>query len=1209
MRKALLCVCLLELILVGLLRAQANRATITGTVTDSSGAAMPGVQVAAKNLGTSVFDSSVTNEDGIYTIPNLVPARYSLAFKKDGFKPVDFPSITLESTQVAQINVALQLGSVGESITVTADAPVLDRESVAIGTNMRGDVVTDLPLSIYGGGRFVENFAVAITPGYSPISSPYGAVVNGGQWFTKDYTIDGTSGTSSIRGDSMESGPSMEAVQEVQAQTSGIDSASAITSGGVMSFTLKSGTNKFHGSAFGYGHNEFLDANTWQNDFDGTPKAKARAWDYGGSVGGPIFKDKLFFFGTFERYTQNDFTLGSNFSGFVPTSQMLSGDFSALLGSNLCKDSGGSTGNCGQSNGSGGTFANPINVKNNAGQTVPLQANMIFDPTTCDAKGANCEQFAGNRIDPTRFSSVATKINAIFQKFYAPERSDLTSNNRITQSNSPSQTPNQAVVKLDYDLTGRDKLAGSWVYNNRPRTLVDGGGIWEQGSTDGGPLSAARIQRVKSYQYRLSESHSFRPNVLNVFNETYNWYGQTDTPASSGTNWNSQLGFGETGADNFPIISFGDAINGQGVTFIGNSSQGSSSGATYITSDTVTWMTGRHNFSVGGDVRAFQANSHTGSGAINFSFVPNTTDGGFTGLAGSGFASYLLGDVIKAGQSTAFDLYGRRKTMTLFAQDSYKLNPKLTITAGVRWQYAGRYHEKYGHWANYDLGQIDPKFGYPGKLVFANGGGDSFETKEYWDGFAPQVGLAYAFRPKLVLRGSFGLTLLPTSGPYFNGIPNGFAPGFKGTNIVNNPFDWDSGYPGVFVPGNKNADFSSVGLLTYVDAHALMPAFTDTMNFGVQYELTPNMRVEVAYVGNRGHHLPDTALAWNEPTASTFLNVVNANPGLVPYGDFSSWQSCAKRGDPTAYVGITCPYDNFFGPMLAALAPSPQLANLSTQNFFYWLNYVGLPIGQTSYNSVVVEVVKRTGHGLTMDMSYTYSRQRGDTFSAQQEYNGAYTGVQDFGNLSAAANSLTGYDLTHIVKGYITYELPFGRGRRWLADSRGFVNGVIGGWQISGLLLYTSGQPFRVGVNEPFYPIWGNFYPNFHPNAGGPADPHAFQGGANAPILHYFGSGVATSPINNGVVGFGTGQAYSSALRCPGSANENASALKYFSMGADGRYQLSLRVEFYNLFNRHSYSILGCGGTPTSIGDSNFARVTGVNSSPRTGQFAARFTF
>lgn len=411
-----------------------------------------------------------------------------------------------------------------------------------------------------------------------------------------------------------------------------------------------------------------------------------------------------------------------------------------------------------------------------------------------------------------------------------------------------------------------------------------------------------------------------------------------------------------------------------------------------------------------------------------------------------------------------------------------------------------------------------------------------------------------------------------------------------------------------------------MGLLTNVDPHALMPAFSDAMNFGVQYELTPNMRVEVAYVGNRGHHLPDTALAWNEPSASTFLNVVNANPGLVPYGDFSSWNfagGCTKGQPipnnfgfgPGTFVGITCPYTGFSSSALAALAPSPQLAALSTNNFYYWLNYVGLPIGQTSYNSLVVDVVKRTGRGLTMDMSYTYSRQRGDTFSAQQEYNGAYTGVQDFGHLSAAANSLTGYDLTHIVKGYVTYELPFGKGRRWLSSSRGFVNGLVGGWQLSGLLLYTSGQPFRIGVNQPFYPIWGNFYPNFSPNPKSPADPHQFQGGSGAPILHYFDSSVASSPINNGVVAFGTGQAYSTDLRCPGTANENASALKYFSMGQDGRYQLSLRVEFYNLFNRHTYSILGCGGTGTTIGDANFAQVTGVNSSPRTGQFAVRFTF
>src|SRR5580658_1953009 len=171
---------------------------------------------------------------------------------------------------------------------------------------MKADVVNDLSLNINDGGRFIELFAVAITPGYSVLSSPYGAVVNGAQWFSKDYTIDGTSGTSNIRGDSMDGGPSMEAVEEVQAETSGLDAQSSITGGGVMAFNLKSGTNTLHGSTFLYGHNELLDANTWTNDLQGDRKPKERAWDYGFSLGGPIHKDKTFFFGTFERFQSED---------------------------------------------------------------------------------------------------------------------------------------------------------------------------------------------------------------------------------------------------------------------------------------------------------------------------------------------------------------------------------------------------------------------------------------------------------------------------------------------------------------------------------------------------------------------------------------------------------------------------------------------------------------------------------------------------------------------------------------------------------------------------------------------------------------------------------------------------------------------------------------------------------------------------------------
>jgi Carboxypeptidase regulatory-like domain/TonB dependent receptor len=1206
MRKAIFCGCLLQLIFLGMLQAQTNRATITGTVTDSSGAPMSGVEVIAKNLGTNVSTSSVTNEDGIYSIPNLFPGTYSVEFQKDAFKSLKYPSMTLDSTQIAQVNAALQAGGVSETVTVTADAPVLDRENATIGTNMKGDVVTDLPMSIYNGGRFVENFAVAITPGYSPISSPYNAVINGSQYYTKDYTVDGTSATASIAGDSIETGPSMEAVEELQAQTSGLDSASAITSGGVMSFNLKSGTNKFHGSAFGYGHNELLDANTWTNDNQGLPKAKARAWDYGGSLGGPIFKNKTFFFGTFERYTQTDFTLGG-FSSFVPTSAYLSGDFSAVLGPNICSDPTGNAGICGQSNGSGATFANTITVKNDAGQTVPVQAGMIFDPKTGN-------QFTGNVIPTSAFSSVAQKIVALYKSDYAPGGSGATApNNRLPLNNSPAQTPNQAVIKIDHTLTDKDHLSGSWIYDHRPRTLEDSGGVWQAGTTDGGPFSAARVQLVRSDGWRVSESHTFSPTLVNVFNETYNWYWNGNEPAVAGTNWAQTLGFGNTGANNFPIISFGsvpNAVAAQGVTFIGNKTQGYFTGANIITGDTVTWTKGKHALTFGGEFRAYQVNSHLGSGALNFNFNNNATgqpNASFGPFVGYGFASFLLGEANNASQSTAFDLYGRRKALALFAQDNYKVTPKLTLNYGLRWQYVYRYHEKYGHWANFDLNAIDPTLGIPGALEFANGGGDSFERKEYWNDFGPQIGFAYSPWKKWVFRGSFGLVYLPAPEPYFNGVPNGFAPGFQGINQANTSFNWDAGYPGVFQPGSKNVSAANLFPLVSVDPHALLGGFSQAFNIGAQYELTPNMRLEVAYVGNRGHHLPDTALAWNEPSASTFLNVVNKNPGINAFNDY-----VCSPADAAKY-GVPFPYTGFCAPALAAIAPYPQVAAAATTTwFFYNQLYVSLPIAQSFYNSMVVDLVKRTGRGLTMDVNYTLSRQQGDSYTIQTEGNNYYTPVQDFSNLSVAAHALTNYDQTHVVKGFVAYELPFGRGRRWLSNKSPVVNGIVGGWTVAGLVLYASGQPFQVAAPNNFYPAWGTFYPNFNPSGfTGTSNPRNFQvPQPNQPVPavdFYMPTTVASAPATGQL---GTGPGDNSALRCPGLANENASILKYFSMGSEGRYKLSFRVEYYNLFNRHTYNINGCGGNNgNQVGSGNFGEIFGVNNNPRTAQFAIRFTF
>lgn len=1177
--------------------AQANRATITGTVTDSTGAIVPGVEVTATNTGTNVPAKGVSNQDGIYVIPNLFPGQYSVEFKREGFETLRRPAITLESTQVARIDAALKVGSVSQSVTVTTDAPVLELERPSIGTNMKGSVVEELPLSIYG-GRGIEDFAVSITPGYSIYSSPYGAVINGGQWFTKDYTVDGTSATGDIPGNSMQAGPSMEAVQELQAQTSGLDAESSITGGGVMSFNLKSGTNKLHGSAFLYGVNEMFDANTWNNDNQGLRKDKRRAWDYGFSLGGPIFKNKTFFFGTFERYDQVDRRLGG-FSSTVPTSDFLGGNFAALLGPQLCTQSDSSVATDCTSAGT-----TPISVQNDAAQSVLLQEGMIFDPATGN-------QFTNNAIPSAMISGVAQKINAIYQKSYAPVGTGVL-NNQLPLSNSPFQTPNSFVVKLDHVLREQDRLSGSWIYNHKPRTLVDSGGVWATGTTDGGALSAARINLFHNHQFRATESHTFSPRILNVLNFTYNYDWQGDEPAVAG-NWTSQLGFGSTGATNFPIISFDNAQtgvnNGFSETFIGNSFQGNFSGATIITSDAVTWTKGRHSLSFGGDFHAHQVNSHSGTGALAFNFSNNTTGApsqAYGQYVGFGFASYLLGDVNTASSTTPYNLYGRQKSMSLFAEDSYKVTPRLTLNMGLRWDYTFRFHEKYGHWANFDLNAVDPTYGVPGTLVYAKGGGDSFEKNEYATNFGPQIGFAYNPWNKVVFRGSFGIIYNPVGVAYFQGTPNGFAPGFKGTNQVNSPFNWDtSGYPGVFQPGNTGGNPFTVFPLVSVDPRALRVGYSDAFNLGVQYELTPNMRVEVSYVGNRGHRLTDTALAWNEGPTSTFLRLAQQNPGINAYSN-----PVCSASDAASY-GIAYPYTangGFCGTALEAIAPYPQVAaaffNPYTYAGWYYpsLVYVGLPLGQSYYDSMVFNVVKRTGRGLTMDMSYTWSRQEGDTYSAQQEGNSYYTGIQDFNNIGVAAHALTGYDLTHVVKGYISYELPFGKGRRWMADQNRWVNGILGGWNMSWLLTYNSGQPFAVSAQDPYWPMWGNIYPNFNLTGfKGPNDPAKF------PIVQkYMPDSVATQPASGQ---FGQGPPTIGALRCPGSANENASLLKYFPMGADRQYKLSFRAEFYNVFNRHYYNINGCGGNRSSIGSGDFGQIFGVTDNPRFGQFGFRFEF
>jgi hypothetical protein len=1199
--------------------AQTNRATITGTVTDSTGAVVADVQVTATNTGTNVPAKTVSNGVGIYVVPNLVPGPYSVEFKREGFETLLRPSITLNSTEVARIDVVLKVGAASATITVTSDAPILDMDTAGVGTNMKADVVNDLPLSIYSGGRTVEDFAVAITPGYSPISSPYGAVVNGGQWFVKDYTIDGTSGTSNIRGDSMEGGPSMEAVEELQAETSGLDAQSAITGGGVMAFNLKSGTNRLHGSAFTYGLNEILDANTWTNDNLGVPKAKDRGWDYGFSLGGPIHKNKTFFFGTFERFDRTDWRLNSG-GATVPTADFLQGNFNGLLGAPLWTYQG-NTVPCSGPNCPG----TPIMVGTTTGQIVQAQVDMVYDPNTSSTLATSTFP-AGpfvfdsnntlNMIPSGRLSAVSQKVNTFYAN-YAPNLGGITNNERTLLAGTPSQTPNQFVVKLDHVLRDQDRLSGSWIYNHRPRLQADSGGVWQSGTTNGGPLSNLREQLYTQQQWRLSETHNFSSNLLNVLNFTDAYDDNASVPADPG-NWNSQVGIGSNGADNFPEISFSDNQAGISETYIGNAWVGDVAGVTATADDTVTWSKGRHSFSFGGDFIDHEVNYRSGAGAYSFNFSYKNTAGAGYPYDGFGFATYELGQVSSSQEPVANNLYGRQKEFVFFGEDSYKVTPKLTLNLGLRWSYNTRFHEKYGRWANFDPtvtdAQLTSVYGaaIPGSLVFTGSGSDSFEKNEYAANFGPSIGIAYQFLPEVVIHASYGLIFNPVGVTFFGGVPDSFAPQL-GQYSTATQFDWDApgggfNFPGVVTKASLATDPSTMlPFPVEVDPRALRLGYSEAFNFGVQQQLTPNTRLEISYVGNRGHRLTDTALAWNETSTQNFLRLVDQNPGFSIW----NWMYC-----PSGYgsvSGVACPYPNFYGSPLAALAPLPQMAAAETDYWYgccYNINYAGLPLGQSFYDSLVVDVVKRTGRGLTMDLSYDWSRQEGNSFAAEQDYNNGYTGVEDFSNMRAAAHALTGYDLPQVLKGFVTYQFPFGKGQHWLATTTPVVRGIVGGWRLGGVVDYYTGQPFEIGASDPYWPLWGNIYPQFN-LAGykGPSSPKNYVPvGANGtpPAQDFY---MPASVASNPAPGYLPPSPATSRLRCPGQANENSTLIKNDKVGPDGKYNLSVRLDFYNLFNRHYYSIQGCAGTRAGIGDSNFGEILGVQDNPRSGQFAIRLDF
>jgi len=712
----------------------------------------------------------------------------------------------------------------------------------------------------------------------------------------------------------------------------------------------------------------------------------------------------------------------------------------------------------------------------------------------------------------------------------------------------------------------------------------------------GGPFSSAWDQRQIDRSFRILDSYAISPNLLNsaTFSMAQNFVHESPDSRVNPTTY----GFDDASSVNFPVLSYGGS-NGVSLTGTGTSSQDYYALNAFHYADKLLWMMGRHSFSFGAEFTAQQNDSNYGGNVRSYAFANNTggpTDSSVTPWNGFGFANLMLGDVQSASTALPNPSYDRRKLFDFFAQDDIKLTSKLTLNAGLRWDVNLPLHEKFGHWTDWDMSAQNPVWGNnPGAWSFAENGGSTFEKYNDYHQFGPHLGTAYQVSNRLVARAAWGLFYVPMGMNQWVGQSN---PGdqdyfYIGTNAVPNAvsgataFNWDAGYPG------KTVNMSRTNSQTYVsgiwpieiDPHELHLGKTQNWNFGVEYQLSQNLLLEVNYAGNIGRDLHDGNLKayQNYPSWSAYQKM---------YLSGSAWASVSDSAS-AASAGVPYPFAGFLGYAWEAISPIPQVAE-----FMGLVSNAGAPIGSSAFNSLIFQIKSKHSHGVSMDMSYTLSKATGNVSGDTNFWNAGTTyWYQSMADFRATGNVLS-YDTRHTVKGYVTYALPFGDGQQWRTGVRS-LNSVIGGWALGFQPSYSSGQPMGAVGSTLVYPGWMGLRANL---ASGAKLGNSFKKldllNLNDISNRFFNPSDFVNPANGNL---GNSPFIFNNWRGWASLNENLSLMKHFTFGESHRYSASIRAEFYDAFNRHQYS-----APDENMGDQTFGQVTGVSGN-RKGQVGARF--
>jgi hypothetical protein len=1165
--------------------AQTPTGTIQGTVADPSGAAVTGATATITSNATGISKQLTSDSSGRFQLPFVAPGTYKVNVEAQGFRPAQQEDVLVEVSQTRSLIFNLTIGKTSETIEVQAAAPVLDTQTSSLGEVVQTRTISDLPLN----GRNPFSLATLVPTVVDDSGNAMIPHIGGSRDSTSEEQIDGMTNIlpeNNVGDNNTAYNPIVDSVQEFSVQTNVLSAEYGRFAGGTISLITKSGGEKFHGTGFLFARNGVLDALSYFAKPTDS-KADLHRYQSGGSIGGPVplggEKKRTFFFFAYENSQESN---AASENDNLPLPQWYSGstagDFSSLVPA--------------------GTDCNATPV-----------AGCIYDPLTVDPLTHVRQAFAGNIIPANRLNPVAQNMLAFYP---APNTTGSGFNYTVVGSTKNTYSHWDARVDHDFKANWHSFLKVSHL-DGHSAPLSDYNNQASQGFD--GP------QHYSAWTGAFNNTFTFSPTLLGELR-----YGvsraATKRTGSGGDFDPTTLGFpayvSQTAGPQgqiFPRLDVGNGFAGLGPNGFNAFSQNPFA---HDVTGSIVKIAGSHSIRVGAEFRKLYSNFYQfgrPSGFFNLDqswtqLVANDT----SGSAGTGnpFAGFLLG--LAQSGNTDHTPSGASSSgyFATYVQDDWKVTRKLTLNLGLRWDVEIPKTERFNKLSYWDRtlpsplqGQVVVPAGVNcphcndlnGQMIFVGTSASKFGRRQgptQWKDFAPRIGFAYDVGHNLVIRSGFGLVFAPsalqaagTSGGVGNQGFQGqtqFAPTFDNQltihDIISNPYPAGYNLPQGAAGGASTQIGSGIGDSFY---SSYRNPYNVQWNFNIQYGLPGQTTLEAGYLGNHG------------------LFLVDGDPGenfdQLPTSDLALGNALFTQV-PNPFFGlITVPGSSLSQPTVQAnqlLRKFPQYNGV--QSF-------RKPIAESKYNAFTMRVNKHFSQGLSLLASFTTSKET-DNSAAPVNFIGQVGRTRADQYNPRAEWSVGAQDVSRVFVAGYTYELPFGRGKRFLNTS-GVVNRLVGGWQTVGIVRWTTGTPVVVagvgdptgifaGIDQGQRPLWnGKSAKLSHPTHDQWFDTSVFS------KLPNFTIGNAPRTIPN--------------VRVPGLSNSDLSFFKNNYFGPEDRFNAQFRVEMFNAFNHARWgapdvNVNDCSTRdPATNGctDGNFGKITSVRSTARQIQLAVKFIF